>query len=104
MDTGNGSSRVTLDFLDEIVAESTAQDPSFPRLLEAARERRALMKALAERRRTLRLSQTQVAASMGTSQSVVARLESGEVDARLSTVDRFAEAVAAKVEWRLREG
>ena len=37
MDTGNVSPRVTLDILDEIVAESTAQDPSFPRLLEAVR-------------------------------------------------------------------
>jgi len=39
------------------------------------------------------LSQTAVAAQMGTSQSVVARLESGALDMRLSTLQRYAAAL-----------
>ena len=52
-------------------------------------------------REKLGLSQTVVAARMGTSQSAVARLEAGEIDAKLSTVERFAAALGQKVEWRV---
>jgi predicted transcriptional regulator len=38
---------------------------------------------------------------MGTSQSAVARLESGDVDAKLSTVERYAAALGQRVEWRI---
>ena len=48
------------------------------------------------------LSQTEVAARMGTSQSVVARLESGEIDARLSTLQRYAVAVGQELELGVR--
>ena len=56
---------------------------------------------LAERRRAAGLSQTEVAARMGTSQSAVARLESGQGDLRLSTIERYAAAVGARLEWRV---
>ena len=38
---------------------------------------------------------------MGTSQSAVARLEAGDVDAKLSTVERYAAALGRRVEWRI---
>jgi predicted transcriptional regulator len=38
---------------------------------------------------------------MSTSQSAVARLEPGDVDAKLSTVERYAAALGHKVEWRI---
>ncbi len=38
---------------------------------------------------------------MGTSQSAVARLESGDVDVRLSTLERYAAAVDRTVAWRI---
>jgi predicted transcriptional regulator len=41
---------------------------------------------------------------MGTSQPAVARLEAGVVDARLSTLERYAEAVGERLELRLRKG
>jgi len=91
------------DFLDEIVAERTERNPGFPQLVDAALRRRELLRALAARREELGLSQTAVAARMGTSQSSVARLEAGEADARLSTIDRFAAALGHIVEWRLGE-
>ena len=89
------------DFLDEIVGERTKRNPKFPELVEAALRRRELLRELASRREKLGLSQTVVAARMGTSQSAVARLEAGEIDAKFSTVERFAAALGQKVEWRI---
>jgi predicted transcriptional regulator len=47
-----------------------------------------LLRQLAEERVELGLSQTAVAAEMGTSQSAVARIESGNADVKMSTVER----------------
>ena len=55
------------------------------------------------RRIDLGLSQTEVAARMGTSQSAVARLESGDADVRLSTLERYAAALGQRLDWRLEE-
>ncbi len=55
------------------------------------------------RRHALGLSQTQVAARMGTSQSAVARLETGISDVLISTVDRYASALGWRLEWTLEE-
>ena len=71
-------------------------------LRRMAQERRRLVTDLTAQRQTNRLSQTEVAARMGTSQSAVARLESGEVDARASTLERYAAAVGCQIAWRLR--
>lgn len=89
------------DFLDEIISERAAANPAFPEMVDAAYERRQLLRALAEHREALGLSQTEVAARMGTSQSSVARLERGEADARLSTVERLAAALEVRLTWSL---
>src|SRR5437879_6278352 len=89
------------DLLEEIVAQGTAEQPGFVQLVEAAGARRELLRRLGRRRVQLGLSQAQIAAQMGTSQPAVARLESGEVDARISTVERFAGAVGTRLEYRL---
>ena len=78
-----------------------ATNPAFAGMVESAYERRRLLRALADRREQLGLSQTQVAARMGTSQSSVARLESGEADARLPTVERFSAALGVRLSWSL---
>lgn len=56
---------------------------------------------LADRRRALGMSQTAVAAHMGTSQSAVARLEAGVDDVRLSTLERYADAVDLRLGYVL---
>ncbi len=89
------------DFLDEIVDERSAHNPEFPELVAAAVRRRALLRELAAKRDAAGLSQTAVAARMGTSQSAVARLESAEVDVKLSTIERYAAAVGQRVEFHL---
>src|SRR4029453_14790111 len=67
--------------------------PVLPGFREIAQRRRRVIDELAGARRAAGLSQTEVAARMGTSQSVMARLESGEIDARLSTLQRYAAGV-----------
>jgi ribosome-binding protein aMBF1 (putative translation factor) len=89
------------DFLDEMIAEDTAADPTFPALLAAAEARRSLLRDLVARREAKGLSQTLVAARMRTSQSAVARLE-GQDDAKESMIDRYAAAIGVTVERRIR--
>ena len=69
-------------------------------LRRMAAERRRLVGELAEQRKSARLSQTEVAARMGTSQSAVARLESGDADVRASTLERYAAAIGSQITWR----
>jgi ribosome-binding protein aMBF1 (putative translation factor) len=66
-----------------------------------AADRVRLVRALAERRQAAGLSQTEVAARMGTSQSAVARLEAGLPDVRASTLERYAAAVGGQITWSL---
>ena len=66
-----------------------------------AEERGRLVRELAGRRQAAGLSQTEIAARMGTSQSAVARLESGTADVRASTLERYAAAVGSEITWKL---
>ncbi|MFW3172647.1 helix-turn-helix domain-containing protein [Geodermatophilus sp. CPCC 206100] len=74
----------------------------FPGLENVGERRRELIEELVRVRRETDLSQTEIAARMGTSQSAVARLESGELDARLSTLERYAAALGRTVDWQVR--
>jgi predicted transcriptional regulator len=76
-------------------------EPVFPGFKEMAARRRRLTTDLVARRQELGLSQTQVAARMGTSQSAVARLESGDADVRFSTLERYAAALGQVLDIRL---
>jgi transcriptional regulator with XRE-family HTH domain len=78
-------------------------DRYLPGFDEMARRRRALAGTLVARRLEVGMSQTEVAARMGTSQSAVARLESGQGDVRLSSLERYAAAVDQVIDWRLGE-
>jgi len=89
------------DALDEMIAEFTDANPGFPQLLLAAERRRALLRTLAEQRRSRNLSQTRVAAAMNTSQPTLARLETTAADTKLSTVERFAGALGYSIEYHL---
>jgi predicted transcriptional regulator len=76
-------------------------DPVFPGFKDMAARRERMVDDLVTRRLELGLSQTEVAARMGTSQSAVARLESGEADVRLSTLERYAAALGHVLDVRL---
>jgi transcriptional regulator with XRE-family HTH domain len=70
-------------------------------LRRMAEQRAVLVRELAAQRQVAGLSQTEVAARMGTSQSAVARLESGTSDVRASTLERYAAAVGGEITWKL---
>jgi predicted transcriptional regulator len=89
------------DFLDEIIEESAREDPTFPQKVEAALDQRRLMRDLAAARVAARLSQTKLAAVAGTSQSQIAKAESGAIDVRPSTVAKMAAALGKRLEWTL---
>jgi seryl-tRNA synthetase len=95
------TSRTEPDALDEMIAEFTEANPAFPRLLHAAERRRRLLRTLAEQRRARKFSQTRVAAAMQTSQPTLARLETTAADTKLSTLERYADALGYSVEYHL---
>jgi ribosome-binding protein aMBF1 (putative translation factor) len=83
------------EFLAEIVTERTRRNPEFPSLVAEAETRRKLARRLARLREKKSLSQTAVAARMGTAASVVSKLEAGG-DVKLSTLQRYFAAIGEK--------
>jgi DNA-binding Xre family transcriptional regulator len=83
------------DFLAEIVEERSRGNPEFPRLVVEADARRKLAHKLSAMRESKHLSQTVVAARMGTSASVVSKLEAGG-DVKMSTLQRYCAAIGQK--------
>ena len=83
-----------------------AELPRLPGFREMAlrrmsEQRRGLVAELAGQRQAAGVSQTEIAARMGTSQSAVARLEAGEADVRASTLERYAAAIGTEISWQL---
>jgi predicted transcriptional regulator len=77
---------------------------AFPGFRQMSERRHSLSGQLLVLRREQGLSQAEVAARMGTSQSAVARFEAGDLDVRLSTVERYVSAVGGTLEWRIDRG
>jgi ribosome-binding protein aMBF1 (putative translation factor) len=98
---GNEPETANEDSLAEIILSRTKRNPDFPKFLEAAVRRRDLVASLVAKREELGLSQDLVATRMGTSQPAIARLEAGQVDAKLSTLERFATALGFRIHWDL---
>lgn len=82
---------------DEVRAAEAA-DPDLEAALADAEHRLRLVRELVALRRSARLSQAEVARRMGTTQSAVSALEGGEHDPYLSTLQRYARAVRARVD------
>jgi len=86
--------------LKEFMARSLA-DPDVKREFDALEQEFAIASELIRARARAGLSQAELAARMGTSQSAIARLESGQTLPSTKTLLRFAEATQSKVELRL---
>lgn len=84
------------DLLDEIEAERTHANPTFPTLVAEAAWRRKLARTLVTVRVRKKLTQTVVAARMKTSASVVSKLEAGG-DVKMSTLQRYCAAIGTAV-------
>ncbi len=74
---------------------------AFPGFDDLSARRKELAGELVTLRQAAGLSQTEVAARMGTSQSAVARLEAGNGDLRLSSLERYAAALGRQIDWKL---
>jgi ribosome-binding protein aMBF1 (putative translation factor) len=78
-----------------------AKDPEFMREYDALEEEFALANALIGARAHAKLSQAELAERMGTSQSAIARLESGRSMPSTRTLERLAAATGTKLRIRL---
>ena len=82
------------------VEESFAEwrkDPEYVAAYDALEEEFALASALIKARGDADMTQEQVAQAMGTTQAVVARLESGKTMPSTRTLERFAKATRTKL-------
>jgi transcriptional regulator with XRE-family HTH domain len=79
------------------IAKRWMKEPGFKDGYDALDDEFALASQLIEARSRAGLTQAEVAERMGTSQSTVARLESGGAMPSLSTLKRFAQATGASV-------
>jgi ribosome-binding protein aMBF1 (putative translation factor) len=73
------------------------KDPKYVAAYEAFGEEFALPSALIKARSEADMTQEQVAEAMGTTQAVVARLESGKVLPSTRTLERFAKATRTRL-------
>lgn len=73
------------------------KEPGFKEGYDALALEFAVAGLLIEARMHARLSQAELARKMGTSQSTIARLESGAAKPSLSTLERFAKATGMRM-------
>jgi ribosome-binding protein aMBF1 (putative translation factor) len=73
------------------------KSPSFRQAYDALEEEYAIAGAFIAARARAKLTQEQVAKRMGTTQAVVARLESGRAKPSTRTLERFAAATGHRV-------
>lgn len=80
-----------------------AQDPELRRLYEEENQRleRQIARAIVQLRQEKGWTQAQLAEKLGTTQSVVARLESGTHRPSLATLQKAARVLGARLEVRL---
>ncbi len=79
------------------VAKQWLKSPTFRRAYDALEEEYAVAEAFIAARTRAKLTQEQVAKRMGTTQAVVARLESGRVKPSTRTLERFAAATGHRL-------
>ena len=90
-----------MDDLEKWIKKKAKENPDFPSLVDAALERRELLKKLTLLREKSGLTQGQVAELMGTKQPNVSRLESLNTDVDPETVDKYAAVFGYRVQTKL---
>ena len=91
----------SVDAVDEYIARLSEDDADSAVFIAAFESNEELMQALIDAREAGGVSQRQLAKTMGTSASVVVRMEAGHSDPRQSTVARYAAALGKVVRWEL---
>ena len=85
------------------VFKDKRKDPAFRKEYAALEEEFAIARELVRARVAAKLTQAQVAQKMGTSQSAVARLESGKIGS-IASLKKYAQATGRKIELKLVAG
>ncbi|ODT35132.1 MAG: transcriptional regulator [Lautropia sp. SCN 70-15] len=88
----------------EVLKRELLADAATRMEYDALADEYAIARELIAARARAGMSQAEVAARMGTTQSVVARLESGRRLPSMRTVERFARAVGGRVVLRIESG
>lgn len=83
--------------LDKLHNKWLKKRPGYKASYEALEEEYALVAAMIKARERAGMTQAQVAKRMKTTQTVVARLESGRVCPSTRTLERFAQATGSKL-------
>lgn len=87
--------------LQSAVSGTTVQGQPDPKLGLFSSVRQRILRQLVGHRTRRGISQEAIAERMGTAQPAIARLEAGLSDPRLSTIERYAAALDADVEFTL---
>lgn len=85
------------------LAREWLRDPEFRAEYDALESEFTLAAALIEARARASLTQAQVAERMGTTQAVIARLESGRAKPSTRTLERFARATGTRLRIHFEE-
>jgi len=76
-------------------------DPEYKKAYSELESEFIIAEALIQARKSANLTQKQVAERMGTTQSVIARMESGKPFPSLKSVIRYAAAVNSRIDLKL---
>jgi transcriptional regulator with XRE-family HTH domain len=100
--TAQAKSATTPEYTSfDVYLTESLQDPRVRAAFEDARDMHTVLDRLIGFRRALRLSQTEVARRMGVKQPAVSGFETESSDPRLSTLQRYARAVEARLLLKL---
>jgi transcriptional regulator with XRE-family HTH domain len=77
--------------------EKWMKEPAYKQAYDALEEEFALASALLKARDAAHMTQEDVAKAMGTTQTVIARLESGRIMPSTRTLQRFAKATGMRL-------
>jgi DNA-binding XRE family transcriptional regulator len=88
--------------LPEVKSSQFGTEPAVVSLgTSAALSRREMMRRMAEARLAADRTQTELGAAVGTSQAQIARIDKGDADCRISSVERYAAALGFEVKYQL---
>lgn len=76
------------------------KEPKYRKAYEALEDEFAVAKAVIAARSRAGLTQTELARKMGTTQPVVARMESGRIQPSIRTLQRLAQATGSRLMFR----
>ncbi len=85
----------------DLHARRMANDPAYRDAYEALGEEFDLVSALLAARANAGLTQAEIAARMGTTESAISRLESGRVKPSTRTLEKYARATGCRLTIRL---